>query len=135
MMIFLVIIILVVIVLWVILTHLYEKSLVEDVDISRLREKLTPVFPELKKLKLMKGNSSYIINKYRVFICLRDKKTNVLYDDNMLVYVILHELAHAKCHEIGHTKLFKQIFFNLLDRAETYGLYDPSLPRPNDYCK
>lgn len=132
---FLVVMILLVIGLLVVFTHLHEKSLAEDVDISRLREKLVPVFPELNKVKMMRGNSSYTINKYRVFICLRDKKTNVIYDDNMLVYVILHELAHAECPEIGHTELFKKIFFNLLDRAEAHGLYDPSLPRPNDYCK
>lgn len=125
------VIILLAIGLFVVLAHLREK----DADISRLREKLAPVFPELNKVKMVRGNSSYTINKYRVFICLRDKKTDAIYDDNTLVYVILHELAHVECPEIGHTELFKRIFFNLLDRAEAHGLYDPSLPRPIDYCK
>lgn len=132
---FLIITILIVISLLVLFTYLHEKSLTEDDDISRLRDMLIPVFPELNKVKLMKGNSSYTINKYRVFICLRDKKTKTIYDDNMLVYVILHELAHVECPEIGHTELFKQIFFSLLDRAEAHDLYDPSLPKPKNYCK
>lgn len=130
-----VVIILITIGLLVVFMQLHEKTLAEDADITRLKKKLAPVFPELNDVKLMKGNSSYTINKYRVFICLRNKKTNEIYDDNTLTHVILHELAHTKCPEIGHTELYKKIFFSLLDRAETHGLYDSSLPRPTDYCE
>lgn len=128
-------IILIIIGLWVLKVHIQEKKLSEDYEIVRLKNKLIPFFPELGNVKLMKGESSYTINKYRVFICLRDKQTNILYDDNMLTYVILHELAHSICNEIGHTEKFKAIFFNLLYRAEAYGLYNPNLPRPSNYCK
>lgn len=134
-MILLIVLVVCVLGIWVVFTSLHEKKLSEDYDIVRLKTKLLPVFPELSRVKMMKGKASYTINKYRVFICLRDKKTDTMYDDNMLVYVILHELAHTLCKEIGHTDLFKSIFFDLLNRAELNGLYDPSLPRPDDYCK
>ena len=130
-----VIVIFFIIVLWASYMYFHEKALMEDYEIIRLRTKLLPSFPELAKVKLMKGSSSYTINKYKVFICLRDKKTNSMYDDNMLIYVILHELAHTLCNEIGHTEKFKEIFFSLLQRAENHGLYQPDLPRPLDYCQ
>lgn len=120
---------------WVALTYMHENFLSTDYEIVRLKNKLLPVFPELNDVKLMKGQSSYTINKYKIYICLRDKNTRIIYDDNMLVYVILHELAHTKCPEIGHTEMFKKIFFDFLERAENYGLYDPSLPRHANYCK
>lgn len=106
----------------------------KDSEILRLGKMLQPVFPELNDIKLMKGSSSYTINKYKIYICLRDRKTNVIYTDNMLVYVILHELAHTLCDEIGHTKKFIYIFKNLLHRAIRYNLYDPDIPTVKNYC-
>lgn len=121
--------------LWMIYKYYRERMLAEDFDIVRLKTRLLPFFPELERVKVMKGDSSYTINKYRIFICLRDKNTNQIYDDNMLTYVILHELAHSVCNDIGHTDSFKAIFAEMLNRAEFLGLYDPSIPRPADYCK
>lgn len=109
-----------------------ENCLENDYTIKRLKHKLLPIFPELQYVKLMRGNTSYTINKSKIYICTESKGR--LYDDNMLIYVILHELAHVLCLEIGHSAQFQIIFKSLLLRAEFYGLYNPSKPRPNDYC-
>lgn len=48
------------------------------------------------------------------------------YDENTLVYVLMHELAHAHCDETGHTDKFLEVFDLFLDRAEKLGFYDRS---------
>ena len=52
----------------------------------------------------------------------------------MLIYVLLHELAHVKCDEIGHTEKFKTIFKSLLQKAELAGIYNPYQPPIDNYC-
>lgn len=129
----LIIIILIIFGLFYIISYVKEEHLSKDPRIVGLKNKLSRAFPELNKAKLMKGNSSYTLNKHKVFICT--EKNGVKYDDNMLTYVILHELAHVLCDEVGHTPKFMEIFAGLLARAEHYGLYDPTLKRVANYCK
>lgn len=119
--------------LFYVITSLREDQLSKDPKIVELKAKLSPVFPELLRVKMMKGSSSYTLNKHKVYICT--EKNGVTYDDNMLIYVILHELAHVLCDEVGHTPKFINIFTRLLQRAEHYGLYDSSLQRVANYCK
>ena len=55
----------------------------------------------------------------------------------MLMYVSLHELAHAFSDSVDtdHSgKEFKDNFRNLLNKAQTLGLYDPKIPLVYDYC-
>lgn len=87
----------------------------------------------LNKISLHKGEKSYTINKEKVYLCLRDEK-NEYYNRNMLIYVLLHELAHVICDEIGHTEKFHDIFQNLLLRAINEGVYNPSIPVIQNYC-
>lgn len=55
--------------------------------------------------------TSYSVNKgEQIVFCLRSKQDNKLHDINLLMYVVLHELAHVACPEYGHTPLFKKIF-------------------------
>ncbi len=81
----------------------------------------------------MKGNASFTINKHKIYICT--ESNGEIYDDNMLTYVILHELAHTICVQIGHGKQFQKIFQSLLDRAERHYLFDPYKKRIENYCK
>jgi len=111
----------------------YENYLENEPVVVRLKNKLLPVFPELKYVKLMKGNASYTINKQKIYLCT--ELNGETYDDNMLTYVILHELAHTLCPEIGHGKQFQSIFQTLLGRAERHKLYDSRKPRVENYCK
>jgi len=109
----------------------YEED--DDVLVS-LRKKLQDVFPEINNVILLRGKKSYTINKKRIYMCLKDE-SGKYYGENMLVYVLLHELAHVKCDEIGHTEKFHKIFNDLLDIAIKHDIYNPKIPIIKDYCE
>ncbi len=88
----------------------------------------------LNEIKVYKGKKSYTINKKRVFLCLKDKNGQY-YNDNMLIYVFLHELAHVICDEVGHTQKFHDIFQDILDLAHEKGVRNKNDPIIQDYCE
>lgn len=110
-----------------------EKFMEAEPTILRLKNMLLPFFPELYRIRLMKSDASYTINKSKIYLCTESKGEK--YNDNMLIFVILHELAHTMTKSIGHNKEFKNVFDSLLIRAEKVGVYNPSLPRVENYCK
>jgi hypothetical protein len=71
--------------------------------------------------------TSYSVNKgEQIIFCLRSRDINTknkLHDLNLLMYVVLHEMAHVACPEYGHTELFKKIFAFLTTEAINLGLY------------
>ena len=87
--------------------------------------------------------TTYTINKNEMHICLRtrDKEEN-LYDINLLMYVILHELAHMCNYNkygqpiIGHGREFKHIFNFLVNESIELGLYiyTDYKKKPVEYC-
>lgn len=111
-----------------------EFFLSRDPDILQLKRRLHVYFPEMARVAVMKGNASYTWNKKKIFICTRDPRTGRVYDDNMLTFVFLHELAHVLCPEVGHTPRFMSTFGALIDRAERVGVFNSRLPRPENYC-
>lgn len=104
-----------------------------DPKLDELRGRLAVAIPEIRNVKLSGSNKSFTINKEHIYICTKNEK-GAYYDDNMLIYVLLHELAHVLCDEVGHTEKFKRIFRSLLHRAHEAGLYDPNIPPIDDYC-
>jgi hypothetical protein len=110
--------------------------------INQLQNKLKAVHPIIGKCTILKGDESYTLNKNKIYLCLADKKTNKLYDENMLTYVLLHEIAHMLNtgnpnpeDDVGHTPQFHKKFDELLAKAESLGLFDPSIPLIEDYCE
>lgn len=69
--------------------------------------------------------TSYSVNKgEEIIFCLRSKETkHKLHDINLVMYVVLHEMAHVACPEYGHGVLFKKIFAFLALRAIDLGIY------------
>ena len=115
------------------LNRIHEKYLEDDPMLIELRETLKPVFPDINNVILLKGKKSYTINKKRVHICLTDEKGQY-YDKNMLIYVTLHELAHVRCDEVGHTEKFHEIFGDILKKAIKNNIYNPNIPIIKNYC-
>jgi len=108
----------------------------QDPLISKIRNDLALVDPRVQNLTFQASNESFTEDKRHVYLCLKDKNGKY-YDYNMLMYVALHELAHAfsKTVDENHTsKEFKDNFRSLLDKAQSLGLYDPTKPLIYDYC-
>jgi len=87
----------------------------------------------LSKLKLQPDIKSYTINKHDMHLCL-EKPDGNYYDENILMYVALHELAHVFCNEEGHTPAYYKIFERLLGIAHEIGIYDAAQQLPKEYC-
>lgn len=87
----------------------------------------------MKNINLYKGKTSHTLNKLDVHICMKDEN-NSYYPENMLCYVLIHELAHVLSKSIGHTEEFYKIFEELLVEFADSGLYDPTLEIITDYC-
>ena len=126
-------IIIVIIVITIMCFRIQEKYLEDDPILVEIKDKLRTCFPEIDNTILLKGKKSYTINKKRIHLCLKDEKGDY-YDKNMLMYVTIHELAHVKCSEVGHTDKFYTIFNELLDKASACGVYDKNKPLIKDYC-
>jgi len=115
----------------------YEDKQEDDYVLS-LVEKVKDIHPAVNrvvpKLKFFEGKKSYTINKTYVHICKKDEYGK-LYHENQLMLVLLHEIAHTICDEIGHTNKFQNILDELLVAAERKGLYDSKIPHVPNYCE
>ncbi len=81
--------------------------------------------------------TSYSVNKgEELSICLKSKKTGQLHEINLLMYVVIHEMAHFACPEIGHGELFKKIFRKFAEEAIKIGIYKKEYfeSNPIEYC-
>lgn len=81
--------------------------------------------------------TSYSVNKgEELSVCLKSKKTGKLHEINLLMYVVIHEMAHFACHEIGHGELFKKIFRKFAQEAIKIGIYKKEYfeSNPVEYC-
>lgn len=126
-----------------------EYKLQDDPMIRRLRERVSPLFVEGKKysgilneinnrdimreISLLKGTKSYTINKEKIYLCLTDESGDY-YNENLLVYVLLHEISHVISKSIGHTEEFHTIFEELLKEAVKEGIFDPTKEIDQNYC-
>lgn len=83
------------------------------------------------------SDTSYTINKgEKIIICLANRKTDNLYDINLIMYVLLHELAHIINSTYGHDKNFKTVFKELVDNAIKIKIYkyENYKESPQEYC-
>jgi hypothetical protein len=69
-------------------------------------------------------STSYSENKgEKIVVCLRDKSTKKLVDENTIMFVILHEMAHLMTTTVGHTPEFWTNFRRLLQDGIQVGIY------------
>lgn len=83
--------------------------------------------------------TSYSVNKgEQIVFCLRSRKgINGLHDINLMMYVVLHEIAHVACPIYdNHGPLFRKIFAFLTIEAIKLNLYKKIdfLNIPKEYC-
>jgi len=85
-------------------------------------------------ISITPGEKSFTINKKNISLCLKNNQTGRYYDENSLMFVTLHEIAHVVCPDVGHTNTFKIIFKKLLEYAESKNMYSSSIPFVQNYC-
>jgi hypothetical protein len=83
-------------------------------------------------------HTSYSVNKGEsVYFCLRQRDgTEKLVDNNVMMFVALHEMAHMITKSVGHEPEFWNNFGWLLREAEQRNLYRPTdfKSHPVMYC-
>ena len=108
----------------------------DAIYIKRLNDVAHVVYP-LKRFDIRCGKKSYTVNKSTIYICLRDPRTGDMYRYDVLLYVMLHEMAHAistSYSEDHNDEEFSNNFQMLLGRARTLGLLTVTVNVPSNYC-
>jgi hypothetical protein len=119
------------------------KTLIEHVKqyheepYKRLVEKFNPNV--LEENDLGAHSTSYSENKgEKIVVCLRDKTTAPfpLVDTNIIMFVLIHEMAHLMTYSIGHTPEFWTNFRKLLHEGVQCGVYraENYTKNPVQYC-
>lgn len=123
------------------LVLLYSDDASKNYFIRKLRQNYTHDI--LSEATIDKRYTTYTIDKSEMHICLRSRdKTESLYNIEVLMYVVLHELAHLCNYNksgypiIGHGAEFKNIFEFLVKEAIKIGVYKDQRfdVRPQEYC-
>lgn len=81
--------------------------------------------------------TSYSINKgEKIVFCLRSKDTNKIENQNILLFVAIHELAHLMTKDIGHPPEFWDNMKYLLKIAKRLGINVKTdyYKNPVSYC-
>lgn len=80
---------------------------------------------------------AYSVNKgEELSLCIREKGTEKFMDDNIILFVAIHELSHIMTPETGHTPLFWNNMKYLLEKSSSLGIYNPIdySKNPKMYC-
>ena len=121
------------------------KYLVENVgsryknrsNVQKLVENFNPT--TIKETLPTSEYTAYSENKgQKLAFCLNKNKNNNdnLIDQNTLMFVAIHEIAHIMTFSVGHTDEFWQNFEFLLENAVELGIYEPIdyKKNPRNYC-
>lgn len=103
---------------------------------KRLVERFNP--DALQENDVDADSTSYSENKgQKIVVCLRSKQPPYpLVDENTVMFVLLHEMAHLMTESMGHTPEFWTNFRKLLHDSVKIGVYTPVnyTKSPVEYC-
>lgn len=115
-----------------------DAGAMADPPIRRFVERFNP--DELIENDMGSDSTSYSENKGDVIVvCLRDKTRPPefpLVEENTLMFVVLHEMAHLMTESIGHTPEFWSNFRKILHDGIRVGIYTQQnyARTPVPYC-
>lgn len=124
--------------------HLESKYSEDDTKnyfIRKLKNNYTPYI--ISEAAIDPRYTTYTVDKKDMHICLRTRdKEERIYDINILMYVILHELSHLCNYNKqgnpiqGHGMEFKEIFKFLVEESIKVDIYKYSnySIEPKEYC-
>jgi|LakMenEpi03Aug12_release.lakeMendotaPanAssembly.Ray.scaffolds.fasta_scaffold444073_2 predicted metal-dependent hydrolase len=112
------------------------KKYPDDERGFRLKKKFNP--NNIEESESGSKFTSYSVNKgEKIVFCLRSKdKFANLEDENVIMFVAIHELAHIMTISIGHTEEFWNNFRFMLKEAIKMGIYirHNFKKKPEKYC-
>lgn len=105
-------------------------------NVARLKAKFRP--ENIEESEAGSEYTSYSVNKgEKIVFCIRSKdKEARLEDENLLMFVAIHELGHIMTKSTGHTEEFWDNFRFLLKEAIKLGIYKRHdfRRKPEKYC-
>lgn len=123
------------------LENAYGNDNSKNYFIKMLRKNYNPQI--LSEAAIDSRYTTYTVDKQNMHICLRTRdQSEELYDINLLMYVILHELAHLCNYNRagypiqGHGPEFKEIFKLLVIESIKINVYQYNnyVEKPQEYC-
>ena len=112
------------------------KKYPNEDKIARLKAKFRP--ENIEESEAGSNYTSYSVNKgEKIVFCIRSKdKEARLEDENLLMFVAIHELGHIMTLSTGHTDEFWDNFRFLLKEAIKLGIYKRHdfRNKPEKYC-
>ena len=113
-----------------------EKTEAQDPRIQRLSRNFNP--DAISESTPNSSYTSYSVNKgEKIVFCLRSRnEQQQLAQENILMFVALHEMGHVITESIGHTQEFWDNFRYLLQKAISLGIYvkQDFKNNPQEYC-
>lgn len=113
-----------------------DPASMADPRVKVMIERFNPA--NMSENDLDDSGTSYSENKgEKIVVCLRDKAPpHKLVDENTVMFVILHEMAHLMTTTVGHTPEFWTNFRRILQDAIQCGIYTPVnySKNPVQYC-
>jgi len=113
-----------------------DPSAMADPRVKIMVERFNP--SNMMENDIDADTTSYSENKGEVIVvCLRDKRHPYPFvDENTVMFVLLHEMAHLMTTTIGHTPEFWANFKRILQDAVQCGIYTPVnyARQPTPYC-
>lgn len=116
-----------------------ESAYPDKPQVKLLLQNFRPDAERLLESTPDEEHTSFSVNKgQKVHLCLRQRQggNETLVDENIMVFVALHEMAHMITKSIGHEPEFWNNFGWLLREAEKTGVYQYQdfKAQPVSYC-
>lgn len=116
-----------------------ESAYPDKPQVQLLLQNFRPDAERLLESTPDEEHTSFSVNKgQKVHLCLRQRQggNETLVDENIMVFVALHEMAHMITKSIGHEPEFWNNFGWLLREAEKTGVYQYQdfKAQPVSYC-
>lgn len=118
------------------------QKLIQSLDVNeregidRLKNKYNP--NTLSETEESSKYTSYSLNKgEKIALCIRKKgESKEFIEDNTIMFVAVHELAHIMTESVGHEPEFWDNMAFLLEKANEINIYNPVDYNKNnvDYC-
>lgn len=113
-----------------------DPATIADPRVKTMVERFNP--NNMMENDLADDSTSYSENKgEKIVVCLRQKSDGYPFvDENTIMFVILHEMAHLMTTTVGHTPEFWTNFRRILQDASAVGVYKPInySKSPVTYC-